>query len=88
VGRSKSVSNWASELANAAHGYTHSDFVGHMDTLMSKDLSLLHCNIRSLYKNTDKLGEIVAPCSKPPDIMALWETRIKETSIIAPLTKL
>ena len=49
------------------------------------DLSLLHCNIRSLYKNIDKLEEIVTPCSKPPDIIALSETRIKETSIIATL---
>ena len=52
---------------------------------MSNDLSLLHCNIRSLYKNIDKLEEIVTPCSKPPDITALSETRIKETSIIATL---
>ena len=33
----------------------------------------------------DKLEEIVPPCSKPPDIIALSETRIKETSIIATL---
>jgi len=33
----------------------------------------------------DKLEEIVTPCSTPPDIIALWETRIKETSIIAAL---
>jgi len=33
----------------------------------------------------DKLEEIVAPCSKPPDIIALSKTRIKETSIIATL---
>jgi len=33
----------------------------------------------------DKLEEIVTPCSKPPDIIALSETRIKETSIIATL---
>ena len=38
---------------------THTDFVGHIDKLMSNDLSLLHCNIRSLYKNIDKLEEIV-----------------------------
>jgi len=64
---------------------THTDFVSHIDKLMSNDLSLLHCNIRSLYKNMDKLEEIVTPCSKPPDIIALSETRIKETSIIATL---
>ena len=52
---------------------------------MSNDLSLLLCIIRSLYKNIDKLEEIVSPCSKPPDIIALSEIRIKETSIIAPL---
>jgi len=52
---------------------------------MSNDLSLLHCNIRSLYKNIDKLEEIVTPCSKTPDIIALLETRIKDTSIIATL---
>ena len=33
----------------------------------------------------DKLEEIVTPCSKPPDIIALSETRIEETSIIATL---
>jgi len=33
----------------------------------------------------DKLEEIVTPCSKPPDIIALSETRIKETSIIATI---
>jgi len=33
----------------------------------------------------DKLEEIVTPCSKPPDIIVLSETRIKETSIIATL---
>jgi len=33
----------------------------------------------------DKLEEIITPCSKPPDIIALSETRIKETSIIATL---
>jgi len=64
---------------------THADFVSHTDKLMSNDLSLLHCKIRSLYKNTEKLEEIVTPCSKPPDIIALSETRIKETSIIATL---
>jgi len=64
---------------------THTDFVSHIDKLMSNDLSLLHYNIRSLYKNVDKLQEIVTPCSKPPDIIALSETRIKETSIIAKL---
>ena len=63
---------------------THTDFVSHIDKLMS-DLSLLHCNIRFLYKNMDKLEEIVTPCSKPPDIIALSEARIKETSIIATL---
>jgi len=52
---------------------------------MSNDLSLLHCNIRSLYKNIDKLEEIVTPCSTPTDIIALTETRIKDTSIIATL---
>jgi len=31
------------------------------------------------------LEEIVTPCSKPPDVIALSETRIEETSIIAPL---
>jgi len=64
---------------------THTDFVSHSDKLMSNDLSLLHCNIMSLYKNMDKLEEIVTPCSKPPDIIALSENRIKETSIIATL---
>jgi len=64
---------------------THTDFVSHVDMLMSNDLSLLHCNIRSLYKNVDKLEEIVSLCAKPPDSIALSETRIKETSIIAPL---
>jgi len=64
---------------------THTDFVSHIDKLMSDDLSLLHCNIRSLYKNMDKHEEIITPCSKPPDIIALSETRIKETSIIATL---
>ena len=64
---------------------THTDFVSHIDKLMSKDLSLLHCNIRSLYKNMDKLEEIVTPCSKPPDMIALSDTRIKDTSIIATL---
>ena len=59
--------------------------MSHVDDLMSNDFSLLHCNVRSLYKNIDKLEEIVSPCSKPPDIIALSETRIKETSIIAPL---
>jgi len=52
---------------------------------MSNDLSLLHCNIRSLYESIDKRDEIVSPCSKPQDIIALSETRVKETSIIAPL---
>ena len=52
---------------------------------MSNDLSLLHCNIRSLYKNIDKLEEIITPCWKPPDIIALSETRIKDTSIEAAL---
>jgi len=52
---------------------------------MSNDLSLLHCNIRSLHKNIEKLELIVSPCSKTPDIIALSETRIKETSITAPL---
>jgi len=33
----------------------------------------------------DKLEEIVTPCSKPPDIIALSEARHKETSIIATL---
>jgi len=64
---------------------THTDFVSHIDKLMSNDLSLLHCDIWSLSKNMDKLDEIVTPCSKPPDIIALSETRIKETSIIATL---
>ena len=64
---------------------THTDFVSHVDKLMSNDLSLLHCSIRSLYKYIGKLEEIVTPCSKPPDIIALSETRIKETSIIATL---
>jgi len=64
---------------------THTDFASHIDKLMSNDLSLLHRNIRSLYKNIDELEEIVTPCSKPPDIIALSETRIKETSIIATL---
>jgi len=62
---------------------THTDFASYFDTLLSNDLSLLYCNIRSLYKNRDKLEEIVPPCSKPPDIIALSETRVKETSIIA-----
>jgi len=30
---------------------THTDFVSHVDKLISKDLSLLHINVRSLYKN-------------------------------------
>jgi len=64
---------------------THTDFVNHVDKLMSNDLSLLHCNIRSLYKNIDKLEEIVTPSSNPPAIIALSETRIKETSVIATL---
>jgi len=34
---------------------THIDFVSHVDKLMSNDLSLLHCNIRLLHKNIDKL---------------------------------
>ena len=67
------------------HCATHTDFVNHIDKLMSNDLSLLHCNIRSLYKNMDNLEEIVTPCSKSPDVIALSETRIKETSIIATL---
>jgi len=50
---------------------THTYFVSHVDKLMSNELSLLHCNIRSLYKNIDKLEEIVIPCSKPPAIIAL-----------------
>jgi len=33
----------------------HTDYVSHVDKLMSNDLSLLHCNIRSLHKNIDKL---------------------------------
>jgi len=41
--------------------------------------------IRSLFKNIDKLEEIVQLFSKPPDIIALSETRIKETLIIAPI---
>jgi len=64
---------------------THTDFASHIDKLMPNDLSLLHCNIRSLYKNMDKLEEIVTPCSNPPDIIALSETRIKQTLIIATL---
>ena len=64
---------------------TYTDFVSHIDKLMSNDLSLLHCNIRSLYKNMDKLEEIVTPCSRRPDIITLSQTRIKETSIIATL---
>ena len=63
---------------------THTDFVSHIDKLMSKYLSLPHCNM-SLYKNMDKLEEIVTSCSKPPDIIALSGTRIKETSTIATL---
>jgi len=40
---------------------THTDFRSHVGRLMSNDLSLLHCNIRYLYKNIDKLEEIVFP---------------------------
>jgi len=29
---------------------THTDFVSHVDKLMSNDLSLLHCSIRYSYK--------------------------------------
>jgi len=54
--------------------------MSHVHKLMSNDLSLLHCNIRSLYENIDKLEEIVSPCSKP---LALPETRIKESYVIA-----
>jgi len=64
---------------------THTDFVSHVYKLMSNDLSLLHCNIRSLYKNIDKLEEIVSPSSKIPDIIVLLEIRIKETLIVATL---
>jgi len=32
---------------------THTDFVSHVDKFMSKDLSLLHFNIRSQYKNNN-----------------------------------
>jgi len=38
---------------------THTNFVSMLISLMSNDLSLLHCNIRSLYKNIGKLEEIV-----------------------------
>jgi len=31
-----------------------------------------------LYKNIDKLEEIVSPYSKPPDIIALLEASIKD----------
>jgi len=63
----------------------HTDFVSHVDKLMSNDLSLLHSTTRSLYKNIDKLEEIVTPSSNPPGIIALSETRIEESSIITAL---
>jgi len=66
---------------------TYSDFGRHVDKLMSNDLFLLHCNIRCLYKNIDKLEEIVSPCSKPLDIIELSKTS-KETSFIAVVPKL
>jgi len=64
---------------------TYSDFVIHVDNLMPNDLSLLHCSIRSLYKQIDKLEEILTPYPKPPDIIALSETRISAASIMAQL---
>jgi len=54
---------------------THTDFMSFVDKLMSNNLPLLHCNIRSLCKNIDKLEEIIFSCSKLPDIIALSETK-------------
>jgi len=63
-----------------------SQYATHTDEVISNALSLLHCNTRSLHKNIDKLEESVSPCSILPDIIALLDTRFKETSNIAPHT--
>jgi len=53
----------------------YTDFTSYVNKLISNDLSLLHCNVRSLYKNIDKLDKIVSLCSKLTDIIVLSEKR-------------
>jgi len=63
---------------------THTDFVSHFDKLISNDLSFLHCNIRSLYKNIDKLENIISTLCKTTRYYSAF-TKISSTIILNSL---
>ena len=44
----------------------------------TKLFSLLHINIRSIYKNIDLLEELISKCPQTLDIIALTETKFNQ----------
>ena len=45
-------------------------------------ISLFHSNIRSLGKNIDALNNILTTCQKSPDIIAISETKLNDSSSV------
>jgi len=62
-------------------------FASRVDKLILNDISVVHYNVRSLFKNKKNIVEIIPPsCSKSPDITTQLERKIKENPIKSSLS--
>jgi len=61
-----------------------SHFIEYTKQLTTKDLFMLHCNVRSLNKNLCDLQQYLSELYYEPDIIAISETRINSTNSHLP----
>ena len=63
---------------NTSNYYKTTEFQKLMNQNKNK-FSILHINIRSLYKNFPKIDNMLLELNQYPDVIALTETKIKES---------
>ena len=68
------------DLSSVSNYYNIENYNVHADSLPKGYLNVLHINIRSLHKNFDNLISFVKCLPKPPDIIAISETWLKEST--------
>ena len=50
------------------------------NNLQKKDIFVIHFNVRSLFKNKDKIEECLSDMTGLPDAIAISETKLNATS--------
>jgi len=60
--------------------YNSGRFIEYTKQLTTKDLFMVHCNVRNLNKNLCDLQQYLSELYYEPDIIAIFETRINSTN--------